>query len=58
MRPKQGNLEFIRQAQANKIDVKNAKKADASNKMINLGNLFTKVIYSVIQDIDCIDSEQ
>ena len=58
MRPKQGNLEFIRQAQEQKIDVKNAKKADGNNKHINLGRLFIKVIYSVLQDIGYIDTEQ
>mmetsp|Transcript_24954 Transcript_24954/g.31121 ORF Transcript_24954/g.31121 Transcript_24954/m.31121 type:complete len:177 (-) Transcript_24954:961-1491(-) len=58
MRPKEGNLAYVQEAQKAGQDVKMAKKIEKSNKQTDLGAEYLKVIYSVLQDIDTIKTEQ
>lgn len=57
LRPKDGNLAYIKEAQDKGIDVKQAKSILKENKNIELGKKFTLIIYSVIRDIQSINSE-
>lgn len=57
LRPKEGNLTYIKEAQDKGIDVKEAKQILKDNKNILLGKKYTLVIYSVIRDINSIGSE-
>ena len=57
MRPETGNLEHIRVAQERGIQVQQAPSINKNNKNLELGVVFLKIIYSVIQEIDSIHSE-